>query len=266
MPTGKSIHPASVRVTADSVRVRESLGVPFVHFTTRILIRRIRVQRAPHGQGTLTLKTASPSLAESNEESQERPPPTTAKVQGRSPATPAYGHSKDHRNDLKQITLAVACDRNGLIQFGTVMDGNASDKVTNLEVINEILTHFPPELRQSMVYIADSALVMGTFLSQVGMAHPDWEVVMVLDGVSAHLAKRLAMPDNIQLVCLPPYSPELNPTEIPGLVRLFEGPERMRDCRKRRNLVSANLQATRADFRDRPEKSRDRAAKRGLSR
>ncbi len=56
--------------------------------------------------------------------------------------------------------------------------------------------------------------LMGTFLGQVGESHPNREVVMVLDGASPHRAKGLVVPDNIQLVCLPPYSPELNPTEI----------------------------------------------------
>ena len=65
-----------------------------------------------------------------------------------------------------------------------------------------------------MVAEAMNTDLIGVFLSQVGMAHPDREVVMVLDGASPHRAKGLAVPDSIQLVCLPPYLPELNPTEI----------------------------------------------------
>jgi hypothetical protein len=55
---------------------------------------------------------------------------------------------------------------------------------------------------------------MGLFLRQVGEAHPDRHVVMVVDGASSHRAKALEIPDNISLIQLPPYSPELNPTEI----------------------------------------------------
>lgn len=55
---------------------------------------------------------------------------------------------------------------------------------------------------------------MGVFLRQVGQAHPDHHVVMVVDGASSHRAKALEIPDNISLIQLPPYSPELNPTEI----------------------------------------------------
>ena len=56
--------------------------------------------------------------------------------------------------------------------------------------------------------------LMGQFLSQVGQAHPVQDVVMVLDGASPHRAKGLIIPSNVQLIRLPPYSPELNPTEI----------------------------------------------------
>jgi hypothetical protein len=37
--------------------------------------------------------------------------------------------------------------------------------------------------------------------------------VMVLDGASWHASPRLKMPDNIVLLPLPPYAPELNPIE-----------------------------------------------------
>ena len=54
---------------------------------------------------------------------------------------------------------------------------------------------------------------MGEFLQQVSQAHPTELIVMVLDGASSHKAKELAIPDNIRLLALPPYAPELNPQE-----------------------------------------------------
>jgi len=36
---------------------------------------------------------------------------------------------------------------------------------------------------------------------------------MVLDNGAFHKAKKLEIPDNIKLLFLPPYSPELNPAE-----------------------------------------------------
>ena len=54
---------------------------------------------------------------------------------------------------------------------------------------------------------------MTHFLSQVSAAHPEDFIVMVLDGASSHKAKDLQRPENIELVALPPYAPELNPQE-----------------------------------------------------
>src|ERR1035437_7602721 len=54
---------------------------------------------------------------------------------------------------------------------------------------------------------------MGEFLTQVSQAHPTDLIVMVLDGASSHKAKDLVIPENIRLLALPPYAPELNPQE-----------------------------------------------------
>lgn len=55
---------------------------------------------------------------------------------------------------------------------------------------------------------------MTRFLAQVSAAHKEEFIVMVLDGSSSHKAKELKIPENVSLVLLPPYSPELNPTEL----------------------------------------------------
>jgi transposase len=54
---------------------------------------------------------------------------------------------------------------------------------------------------------------MSRFLSQVSKRHPEDYMVMVLDGAPSHKGKELLVPENITLVFLPPYSPELNPAE-----------------------------------------------------
>lgn len=54
---------------------------------------------------------------------------------------------------------------------------------------------------------------MALFLQQVSQAHPDDFILMVVDGASSHKAKDLTVPENIRLLRLPPYSPELNPQE-----------------------------------------------------
>ena len=54
---------------------------------------------------------------------------------------------------------------------------------------------------------------MSRFLKQVSQAHEQDFMVMVLDGAPSHKGKALEVPENIALVFLPSYSPELNPAE-----------------------------------------------------
>lgn len=54
---------------------------------------------------------------------------------------------------------------------------------------------------------------MSEFLAQVSAAHADEFIVMVVDGASSHVAKDLVVPQNMHLLKLPPYAPELNPQE-----------------------------------------------------
>ena len=54
---------------------------------------------------------------------------------------------------------------------------------------------------------------MSAFLSQVSAARHDEFIVMVVDGASSHVSKELVVPENVRLLRLPPYAPELNPQE-----------------------------------------------------
>lgn len=54
---------------------------------------------------------------------------------------------------------------------------------------------------------------MSEYLAQIHRAHPDEFIVMVVDGASSHVSKDLIVPENIRLLRLPPYAPELNPQE-----------------------------------------------------
>ena len=54
---------------------------------------------------------------------------------------------------------------------------------------------------------------MSEFLRQVRLAHASEFMIMIVDGASSHRSKELAVPDNMRLVALPGYSPELNPQE-----------------------------------------------------
>jgi transposase-like protein len=54
---------------------------------------------------------------------------------------------------------------------------------------------------------------MNVFLRQVSQNCPEEFVVMVLDGAPSHRSAQLEIPENMVLLRLPPYSPELNPAE-----------------------------------------------------
>lgn len=51
------------------------------------------------------------------------------------------------------------------------------------------------------------------FLNEFSKQNPDELKLMVLDNGAFHKAKRLIIPNNIILIFLPPYAPELNPAE-----------------------------------------------------
>ena len=58
-----------------------------------------------------------------------------------------------------------------------------------------------------------SAETMSLFLSEVAQRHADEFIVMVMDQAGWHIAGDLAVPQNMRVVLLPSYSPELNPAE-----------------------------------------------------
>jgi hypothetical protein len=65
----------------------------------------------------------------------------------------------------------------------------------------------------SLVLPFVDAAAMSLFLAEVAGRHADEFVVLVLDGAGWHRAQELVVPTNMALLPLPPYSPQLNPTE-----------------------------------------------------
>ncbi len=58
-----------------------------------------------------------------------------------------------------------------------------------------------------------NAETMSLFLNVVAQRHADEQIVMVMDQAGWHIASELVVPNNMRVVLLPPYSPELNPAE-----------------------------------------------------
>jgi len=65
----------------------------------------------------------------------------------------------------------------------------------------------------SLVIPLVSSVAMGVFLGEVSKRHSDKTILMFLDQAGWHKARNLKLSENMILLSLPPYSPELNPTE-----------------------------------------------------
>ena len=55
--------------------------------------------------------------------------------------------------------------------------------------------------------------VMGVFLAQVAELFKDEFIIMFMDKAPWHTTGKLMIPENMTIVFLPPYSPQLNPVE-----------------------------------------------------
>jgi transposase len=65
----------------------------------------------------------------------------------------------------------------------------------------------------SLVLPEVSGHCMEIFIHEVAHRHPTENIVMVVDGAGWHKSKDIKLPENLRLLFLPPYSPELNPQE-----------------------------------------------------
>jgi len=54
---------------------------------------------------------------------------------------------------------------------------------------------------------------MNIYLRELAKEFPNDYILMVADGAGWHHSRGLVIPDNIEIVCLPPYTPEMNPIE-----------------------------------------------------
>lgn len=77
------------------------------------------------------------------------------------------------------------------------------------------------------------------FLQRFSQQYPQSLNLILLDGASAHRAQRLVVPDNVLLLPLPPYCPELNPVE-----RLWQ------DLKGRLKVAQASVRSSLSALRD----------------
>jgi hypothetical protein len=65
----------------------------------------------------------------------------------------------------------------------------------------------------SLILPKANTTCMQIFLDEIASRYPDDRIVMVLDGAGWHRGSDLLVPQNMKLLSLPAYSPELNPVE-----------------------------------------------------
>ena len=65
----------------------------------------------------------------------------------------------------------------------------------------------------SIISPVNNTEAMNEFLDAFSKAYSNYRIILCFDGAGWHTSKALALPANIQALLLPPYSPELNPTE-----------------------------------------------------
>jgi transposase len=89
---------------------------------------------------------------------------------GNDPFEITYGHSKDHRPDLKQFLISMLCVDRNVPVFGKIEDGNASDKSVNNDVLSEISKYMAAHGlgTGAFIYIADSAAITKKNLKTMG--------------------------------------------------------------------------------------------------
>jgi len=68
-----------------------------------------------------------------------------------------YGHSKDKRDDLKQLKFGLMVTNDGFPIVGTVNSGNESDMVWSRDILDEFKVSFLETW--NVAFVADSALI-----------------------------------------------------------------------------------------------------------
>jgi putative transposase len=54
---------------------------------------------------------------------------------------------------------------------------------------------------------------MQLFIDELAARYRNERIIMILDGAGWHKSSEIRLPDNLRLLSLPPYAPELNPVE-----------------------------------------------------
>lgn len=87
------------------------------------------------------------------------------------------------------------------------------------------------------------------FIEKISQVFPDTMNVLLIDNAGIHKAKRLVIPENISLIFLPAYSPELNPAErFRQHIRRYTKGETFSDLREMKDFVADILKKCSEDI------------------
>ncbi|MEW6482678.1 MAG: IS1634 family transposase [bacterium] len=67
---------------------------------------------------------------------------TSTYFEGNGPDLAGFGHSRDHRNDRRQIILAIAVTKKGFPFWWKIFKGNTMDSVTLIEIVSSLKEQF----------------------------------------------------------------------------------------------------------------------------
>jgi len=74
-----------------------------------------------------------------------------------------YGHSKDHRPDLKQLKIGLSTQQEGLPVSGELLSGNKSDQVWNPQTVMELSNLLTERGYEKVVFLAGNYSVPKRF-------------------------------------------------------------------------------------------------------
>ena len=90
------------------------------------------------------------------------------------PVQITYGHSKDHRPDLRQIMMGLTVDDQGQVVAGTMLSGNTSDRQWHPDRLEQLAGEVPEDFWCGSCYISDAAVVTQAALTRVVSMDRDW--------------------------------------------------------------------------------------------
>lgn len=85
-----------------------------------------------------------------------------------------YGHSKDHRPDLRQIMMGLTVDDDGQVVGGTMLSGNTSDRQWHPDWLDQLAGEVPEDFWRASCYISDAALITEAAITRLTAMDMDW--------------------------------------------------------------------------------------------